>query len=350
MSTTSSVVSVNSAERFEPSLHSVLYSTYAYLHPRKAVWRVPVQGRIYSNRAASLAQRWLLRGLERKMRLSAEQAQSERFRSRVAGFLTTPEAGVRIRLDHDGRIHRLHSRSKGSGLFQNRLDIPRELIENSEEPFSIRTWGDFRSSECSVFPVGATGVSVISDIDDTIKLTEVTHRERLLSRTFLEDFEAIDGMADVYRQWAQQGALFHYVSSSPWQIYEPLYGFLKEHGFPAGSMHLKWFRLRDEFLKRWQIIRRKSKAGVIAGMMKRMPYRRFLLVGDSGERDPEIYAKIAAKFPFQVAGCLIRDLDDRPIDAKRREALKSRCGVVPLMLFREPGEINDTLEKIRTAR
>jgi phosphatidate phosphatase APP1 len=347
MSATSSMPSSESLNRFEPSLHSVVYSTYAYLHPRKPVWRIPVQGRIFSNQAASFTQRLLLRGLERKLRLTPEQAQSERFRSRVAGFMTTPEPGIRIRVEHDGRIHRLRARSKSSGLFQGRLDIPRELLNDGEAPFTIRSRGDFRLSECSVFPVGTTGISVVSDIDDTIKLTEVTKRSRLLSRSFLEDFESIRGMAQVYREWSDQGALFHYVSSSPWQIYGPLDEFLREHQFPAGSMHLKWFRLRDEFFKRWSLVRRKSKAGVIAAMMKRMPYRRFLLIGDSGERDPEIYAKIASKFPYQVAGCLIRELEDSPLDPIRLESLERRCGVVPLTIFREPDEIADALVKIR---
>jgi phosphatidate phosphatase APP1 len=70
--------------------------------------------------------------------------------------------------------------------------------------------------------------------------------------------------------------------------------FLHAQQFPTGSMHLKWFRLRDELIKRF-IIRRKSKFGVINNMVKRMPQRHFVLVGDNGEKDPEMYAKIASK-------------------------------------------------------
>ncbi len=82
-------------------------------------------------------------------------------------------------------------------------------------------------------------------------------------------------MVELYQQWADQGVLFHYVSSSPWQIYEPLHRFLNDFGFPGGSMHLKWFRLRDEIFKRWRFFRRKSKAGVIEALIKRMPQRKF---------------------------------------------------------------------------
>ncbi|MDZ4752922.1 MAG: phosphatase domain-containing protein [Phycisphaerae bacterium] len=50
---------------------------------------------------------------------------------------------------------------------------------------------------------------------DTIKVSEVLNRDRLLAHTFLEPFTAFKGMADVYAMWSARGAVFHYVSSSP---------------------------------------------------------------------------------------------------------------------------------------
>ena len=207
MSTTSHVMTPEPDNTIEPDLQSVLYASYAYLHPRRPVWRIQVQGRLYSDRAASLTQRLLLRGLKRKLKLTPEQAQAELFRSRVAGFMTSPEGGVRVQLQHDGQLFKIRSTSKSSGLFQGRLDIPRDRFDSSQTSIPISTWGDFRSTEGRIFLAGASGISVISDIDDTIKLTEVTSRSRMLARTFLEDFVPIPGMAEVYQQWAQQGGL-----------------------------------------------------------------------------------------------------------------------------------------------
>jgi phosphatidate phosphatase APP1 len=216
-----------------------------------------------------------------------------------------------------------------------------------QSSISIYSSPDCGEAAGTVYLAGRSGISVISDIDDTIKMTDVTSRSRMLARTFLEDFEPVEGMAQVFQYWSEQGGLFHYVSSSPWQIYRPLEEFLTSHAFPSGSMHLKWFRLRDEIFKRWRIIRRKSKAGVIATMIKRMPYRKFLLVGDSGERDPEIYAKLARRFPEQISGIYIRDLQERPIDGKRHDRLIKRLDSVPLTLFCEPIEIADSLERAK---
>jgi phosphatidate phosphatase APP1 len=332
----------------EPTIQSVLYSTYGYLHPKKSVWRIPVQGRVFSERVPSFSQRILVRGLKATLRVTPDALQRQFFQERVHGFIVHPEKGSRIRLWHEAEAYRIRQRSRGSGLFQGRIEIPRQngAPSNHCECLTIRTNDDLGEATGRVFLAGSTGVSIVTDIDDTIKITDVTSRSRMLSRTFLEAFEPIAGMADVYRHWAEQDALFHYVSSSPWQIYSPLERFLREHGFPEGSMHLKWFRIRDEILKRWRIIRRKSKIGVIGSMIKRMPYRKFLLVGDSGERDPEIYAKLAKKFPCQIIGLVIRDLEARPIDGKRYAKLLKRCGPVPLKIFREPDEIIDTLEVI----
>ena len=53
--------------------------------------------------------------------------------------------------------------------------------------------------------VARGGVSVISDIDDTVKVTEVTNRAAMLDRTFFRDFEAAPGMAALYTRWGRAG-------------------------------------------------------------------------------------------------------------------------------------------------
>ena len=142
--------------------------------------------------------------------------------------------------------------------------------------------------------------------------------------------------------WAEQGALFHYVSSSPWQIYDAVNQFLIDERFPLGSMHLKWFRLRDEIFKRWQILRRKSKGGVIRSLIRRLPERSFVLVGDSGERDPEIYAKLASKHPSQITRICIRQIDANPLDTARLNKIYRRYGMtVPIQVFTTAVQLGD---------
>jgi phosphatidate phosphatase APP1 len=154
--------------------------------------------------------------------------------------------------------------------------------------------------------VSDSGLSVISDIDDTVKVSNVADRRELLRNTFVREFVAVPGMPEAYRRWEQGGASFHYVSSSPWQLSNCLTGFLGMAGLPAGSMHLKLFRLKDSTPLGRITARKRSKRRAIEQIMSDFPLRRVVLVGDSGEKDPEVYAAVVRRRPDQVAGVLIR--------------------------------------------
>jgi hypothetical protein len=333
-----------------------LYPTIGYPISGGALWRIQIQGRISQSGPTSFGKRLILRGLIRALDLPPPVCEGEMFQDRVRGFLDPPVAGVRIQVQLAGQHYVLRRKSKASGLFGCKLDLtikqlegyrtygllPPSKLPNAENVCLQRWENGLGQTSSPVFLAERQGVSVVTDIDDTIKLTEVNSRRRMLQRTFAEPFVAIEGMSQVYQKWAEQGALFHYVSSSPWQIYDSLYEFLVSQNFPIGSMHLKWFRLRDEIFKRWQILRRKSKAGVIRNLMRRLPDRSFVFVGDSGERDPEIYAKLAAKYPRQVARICIRQIDAHPLDAIRLNKIYRRYGMtVPIQVFSNASQLLD---------
>jgi phosphatidate phosphatase APP1 len=186
------------------------------------------------------------------------------------------------------------------------------------------------------------GVIVISDIDDTIKITQVLDRKATLRNTFLEPFRPVPGMADVYRAWAEEaGAQFCYVSASPWQLYSPLADFIRSNGFPTGVFYLKSFRWKDETLFNLFEGPEKYKPGVIGPLMKQFPKRKFVFVGDSGERDPEIYGALAREHPQQIAKIFIRDVTNEGPNADR--FTRAFRGLPPTLwkVFREPSEIAD---------
>lgn len=337
--------------RIEVDSRVQLYPTIAFPIADGSVWRVLVHGRMSHDAPVSFSKRLMLKGLVRALELSKEVSEGNLFAGRVEGFLASPISGHRVQVELAGQHYILRRKTKRSGLFNCKLDLPANQLDGYRR-FGLPFLGDsnrrleFSSTwdECPVLLAEEKGISVITDIDDTIKLTEVNSRRRMLHRTFAEPFEPIEGMAQAYQHWANQGALFHYVSSSPWQIYSPLKQFLAQYQFPIGSMHLKWFRLRDEIFKRWQILRRKSKAGIIRFLIKRMPLRTFVLIGDSGERDPEIYAKLASKFPHQVARICIRQVDANPLDAERLDAIYSRHGMtVPIQVFSQPYQLGELM-------
>jgi phosphatidate phosphatase APP1 len=115
------------------------------------------------------------------------------------------------------------------------------------------------------------------------------------------------GMPELYRGWAGENVRFHYVSASPWQLYQPLAEFLAARKFPAGTFHMKLFRLKDRTALNLFGAQEDYKRGVIEPLLKRFPHDRFVLVGDTGEQDPKIYAGLARDYP-QVSRILIRSV------------------------------------------
>ncbi|KAF9563524.1 hypothetical protein EC968_004824 [Mortierella alpina] len=163
------------------------------------------------------------------------------------------------------------------------------------------------------------GISIISDIDDTIKETNVSAGARIILRnTFLSDMRDVPGMSKVYKQWWEQGAAIHYVSNSPWQLIPSLLEFFHTHEFPPGSAHL---RLHDSVLKTYFMEPGENKRRSIREILKDFPKRKFILVGDSGEIDMEIYTEMAQEFPDQIAKIFIRDITTaRLVEAQARLA------------------------------
>jgi Uncharacterized conserved protein (DUF2183) len=178
------------------------------------------------------------------------------------------------------------------------------------------------------YVTGPEGLSIVSDIDDTIKHTQVRDRRQMLLNTFARLFTAVPGMAAWYAQIAQaapisagHGTAFHYVSSAPWALASALEGFLHEHAFPAGSLHLRAFSLQPQALLS-KSASSTHKHATIERLLADQPRRRFVLIGDSGEQDPEIYGAIARRHPDRIAAILVRDVTGDRVDGDRyRQAL-----------------------------
>jgi phosphatidate phosphatase APP1 len=182
---------------------------------------------------------------------------------------------------------------------------------------------------------------VISDIDDTIKNTRVRDRRAMIRSTFLEAFRPIPGMADLYREWQRNsGAQIWYVSASPWQLFAPLSEFLGKSDFPSGPVSLRRVRFTGGTLLDLFKDPDPFKQAAIEVIVKRFPGRKFVLVGDSGERDPEIFGELARKFPHNIVSILVRDTTSEPADTRRyREAFRD---VPPGLwkVFVQPSEVS----------
>ena len=155
---------------------------------------------------------------------------------------------------------------------------------------------------------------IISDIDDTIQESHVTHKLKMAKTMLLGNpysQKPVAGMAEFLRALDQHndGQLdgdVTYVSGSPLNIAERLEKFRQLHQFPAGAMELKQLGLganSDSPTEQLQY-----KLGKIRTLFNTYPNRSFVLVGDSGEKDPEVYRQIAQEFPGRVQAVYIHNV------------------------------------------
>ncbi|KAL8652165.1 MAG: hypothetical protein Q9210_002852, partial [Variospora velana] len=156
------------------------------------------------------------------------------------------------------------------------------------------------------------GVSLISDVDDTIKHSAIGAGAREVFRNvFIRDLSdlRIDGVKEWYAKMASMGVQMHYVSNMPWQLFPVLSSFLSGAGLPKGSFHLKHYTGMLQGI--FEPVAERKK-GTLERIMSDFPQRRFILVGDSGEADLELYTDIVEANPGRVLGVFIRDVTTKP--------------------------------------
>jgi len=107
-----------------------------------------------------------------------------------------------------------------------------------------------------------------------------------------------------------ENCCFHYVSASPYQLFEELDSFFQSIGFPPATYHLKKIRVKDKSVLQLLADPKNYKLRQIEPLFKRFPDRKFILVGDSGEKDPEVYTELFQKYPSQIEHVWIRNVNN----------------------------------------
>lgn len=177
---------------------------------------------------------------------------------------------------------------------------------------------------------------VVSDLDDTVLETGVADTWSMLQRTFTSGpgqrvvtdgaatfFTALTRADDLGEVRAEPRNPVFYLSSSPWNLHGLLERVLAHRGMPEGPLLLNdWGFTREYSLKAPALV---HKAEAIRHLLELYPDLPLLLVGDSGEQDPEVYAGIARDHPGRVLGIVIRDLPGQPTGDRLANAGVPTC-------------------------
>lgn len=153
-------------------------------------------------------------------------------------------------------------------------------------------------------------IGIISDVDDTVMVTTLPRALLAAWNTFVVNENArrqVTGMSVLYERLACQfpRAPFIYLSTGAWNVAPTLTRFLSRNLYPTGPLLLTdWGPTTSGWFRSGQAHKRRS----LQQLSAEFPGMRWLLVGDDGQHDPDIYSEFARQHPEAVAAIAIRHL------------------------------------------
>lgn len=196
---------------------------------------------------------------------------------------------------------------KGENRWQKiRVELVDQVVKNQKP--SVAYSHVFVPSEHVEF-------GIISDIDDTIVPTGATKMWAMVKTTFLGNAMTrvpFPGVAAFYQALSKglvghENNPFFYVSSSPWNLYDFLHELMSIHHLPQGPLMLRDVGLSQEhFFAGSHTVHKLVQIERIFDIITDIP---FILIGDSGQHDAEIYLQVIRDFPGRVKMVYIRDVD-----------------------------------------
>jgi phosphatidate phosphatase APP1 len=225
-------------------------------------------------------------------------------------FLTVPAPHRRVRLQVGG--HTSVATSDRAGYID--VEVPAEVPLSAGWQSAVLTHldgTDPRPADAALLILDEhTRFGVISDIDDTTMVTAVPRPLLAAWNTFVRhssNRRAVPGMPDLYRalEQAHSDARFFYLSTGAWNTAGTLRAFLSRHAYPSGPLLLTdWGPTLTGWFRRGPA----HKEASLELLMSWFPHVRWVLFGDDGQHDVEIYEKAVRRRPDRVRVVAIRRL------------------------------------------
>jgi phosphatidate phosphatase APP1 len=174
-----------------------------------------------------------------------------------------------------------------------------------------------RATAQILVPPASAKFGIISDVDDTVISTHVTNKLKMILTVILlneHTRKPFKGVAAFYRALhkgasGSEGNPIFYVSSSAWNLYSLLVEFLKVQEIPIGPLFLRDF---GDHLLLSSSDHQGHKMSNIKRILQAFPNLPFVLIGDSGEQDPEIYREVVKEYSGRIRVVYIRSVNRHP--------------------------------------
>ncbi|MEJ2584374.1 MAG: DUF2183 domain-containing protein [Robiginitalea sp.] len=265
------------------------------------------------------------------------------------------QAPLRLHLS-DGRSFEMQTDSHGYFLLDKTVGnlgplvneegwLPYEISFDFKEKTRHTILGKNRFPGSLLIPDGQTSFGVITDIDDTILHTGVTSymKWQVIANTLFKRADRripLQGAARLYHmlhrgRGGREANPVFYVSHSPWNLYRYLEFFLHNHGFPKGPILL---RSMASVLGRTVEGHIPQKEHEILNILRTYPEKPFILIGDSGERDADIYLQVARQNPGRILAIYLRSVRHRKKMHRVRRIISEEM-TVPVVLVDHSEEV-----------
>ena len=263
-------------------------------------------------------------------------------RRTVARFLTDEVPGVPVRV----RVadHQVETTSDAEGYVDVRLpglpgatgpwvegvvEVPAGVLGRTtplREPVEVRV------------PRPGEDLALVSDVDDTVLETGAQDLVTMLRQTFTGSAltrSAVPGAPELYRALVagpdgRARRPVFYVSSSPWNLHGFLVAFLRRRRLPVGPLLLRDL-LGDDPGRGHST----TKTASVEEVLALHPDLRVVLLGDTGQDDPQIYADVVARHGARVAAVYLREVRLDPGDGRTEAALQGWPDDVPVLVADE---------------
>lgn len=251
-------------------------------------------------------------------RLRPALAGDRRWRNLVAflKLMGSDEArGTPVRATFQGR--RYETITDREGYFHFDLAVRKGTVGWQEVALDPEATGQV------LIPSPSARFGVISDIDDTLVPSGATRKLRMVIRLALSNAltrQPFEGVAAFYRALHARVNPIFYVSKSPWNLYLPLLEMMRVQKIPLGPLLLRDYGL--QLLRRSKLDHKLVQIERILATCSNLP---FVLIGDSGERDPEVYSEVVRRHPGRIRVIYIRAVGP---DARRMAAIEDLAAQV----------------------
>lgn len=251
---------------------------------------------------------------------------------------SSPIAHARVRVELNGSSQVVTADDEG--FFSHWLDIPPsdapghgwrdasvELVSPVVGPRTVTVRAQV------LVPHAAATFGVVSDLDDTVIQSRVTNFLQAARTVMFGNALTrlpFEGVAEFYhalnrgRDTGAENPVF-YVSSSPWNLYDLIEDFLAVQGIPHGPLLLRDWDFSPRSLSSYA--HHAHKGDAIREILGTYPSLPFILIGDSGQQDPEIYHRIVHDYPDRIIAVYIRDVVRTPERERAISALAEEVAV-----------------------